>query len=449
MANTIEIIIKGDVSDASRNIGGLQDVLGGLGRLAAGALTAGLTAAAAGFTVLGAGLVSSLNEAMKAEEVQAALGAVLQSTGGVAGVTAEMANELASSLQGVTRFSDEAVLGGENLLLTFTNIGKDIFPEATQTMLDMSQALGQDLKSSAIQLGKALQDPIDGVTALRRVGVNFTDAQEAMIKSLVESGDVMGAQTLILKELQTEFGGAAEAAGKTFAGQLDILKNKISDAQEKIGAQLIPVLIPLIGFLSDLSDKYLPQVIAAMEEWSATMQTTIGPAMFLINDALRRMEVSLGLTEGALDPLKLALTAFKGILDATVAGVQLAAIVMQGLAGALEGLSRLLDRMADSWRRFGDAVSNAVGRIPDWLIPGSPTPFERGLRGIAGAMDELRQPGLGLGGLVPAGGLAGGGILPAASSVTNQTRNQFIFNVSDRLDLAEVESVVRRVVQNG
>src|SRR3990167_3445392 len=241
-----------------------------------------------------------------------------------------------------------------------------------------------------------------------------------MIKSLVESGDVMGAQTLILKELQTEFGGAAEAAGKTFAGQLDILKNKISDAQEKIGAQLIPVLIPLIGFLSDLSDKYLPQVIAAMEEWSATMQTTIGPAMFLINDALRRMEVSLGLTEGALDPLKLALTAFKGILDATVAGVQLAAIVMQGLAGALEGLSRLLDRMADSWRRFGDAVSNAVGRIPDWLIPGSPTPFERGLRGIAGAMDELRQPGLGLGGLVPAGGRAGGGGVPAAPSPTKK-----------------------------
>ena len=96
-------------------------------------------------------------------------------------------------------------------------IGKDIFPEATKTMLDMSTALGQDLKSSAIQLGKALQDPILGITALRRVGVNFNNAQKETVKRLVESGQMMKAQKFILAELRTEFCNSSKKKGKKFS----------------------------------------------------------------------------------------------------------------------------------------------------------------------------------------------------------------------------------------
>ena len=63
------------------------------------------------------------------------LNAVLKSTAGVAGVTAQAADDLAKSLEGVTNFDDEAVLSAENLLLTFTKIGKDIFPQTTETVL--------------------------------------------------------------------------------------------------------------------------------------------------------------------------------------------------------------------------------------------------------------------------------------------------------------------------
>lgn len=187
------------------------------------------------------GLGSIFTEAMEAQEVEAQLNAVIESTGGVAGISAQEAMALADSLSEVTRFSDDAIVTGENMLLTFTNIGEDVFPAAIQTMLDMSTALGQDLSSSAMQLGKALNDPIAGVTALRRVGVNFTDEQQKMIKAMVEAGDVAGAQAFILGELQTEFGGSAEAAGTTFAGQLDILKNSLSNVAEGIGMSLLPV----------------------------------------------------------------------------------------------------------------------------------------------------------------------------------------------------------------
>ena len=100
----------------------------------------------------------------------------------------------------------------------------------------MSVALGEDSKNASIQLGKALNDPILGITSLKRVGVSFTQSQKDQIKVLVESGHKMKAQKLILKELQTEFGGAAAAA----ATPMDKLKATLQILSETIGRKVIP-----------------------------------------------------------------------------------------------------------------------------------------------------------------------------------------------------------------
>lgn len=218
---------------------------------------AAIGVAAAGAAAIAFG-VSSVKSFEESENAVAQLNAVLKSTKSVAGVTSKSALDLANSLQKVTKFSDEDTLSAESLLLTFTKIGKDIFPQATKTVLDMSTALGQDTKASAIQLGKALQDPILGVTALRRVGVNFSTAQRDVIKNLVETGRSAEAQRLILKELTTEFGGSAEAAGKTFSGRLAILKNQFDEVKESIGLAIVNGITPLMAKLSEFvaSDQF-------------------------------------------------------------------------------------------------------------------------------------------------------------------------------------------------
>lgn len=234
-----------------------------LGQLSAGALRD-----------IGQGIISVGKDitgaALDAEQAQAQLNAVITSTGGAAGVTTDMANEYADALSKVTMFDDEAILGGEAMLLTFTNIGEDVFPQATATILDMSQALGQDLNSSAMQLGKALNDPIQGITALRRVGVTFTEDQEKMIKTMVESGDVAGAQKMILAELSKEFGGSATAAGETMAGQLAILNTELGNVKEEAGAALLPVLKDLVGVAKQLMP-YLQQAI----QWFSGLPTPV------------------------------------------------------------------------------------------------------------------------------------------------------------------------------
>jgi hypothetical protein len=153
-----------------------------------------------------------------------------------------------------------------------TNIGKDVFPAATETVLDMSQALGQDLKTSSVQLGKALNDPIKGITALSRVGVSFTDEQKDMIRTMVEAGDVAGAQAVILGELQKEFGGAARAAGETFAGQLTILQNELGNVVETIGGPVVSVLTELLRELLPLVQAFGEWLPGALEQFLVAME---------------------------------------------------------------------------------------------------------------------------------------------------------------------------------
>lgn len=202
-------------------------------------------------------LVDTIQVAIQHQNVMSQTAQVIKSTGDASGMSAQSISDLAVSLSKVTPFSDDAIQSGQNLLLTFTGIGKDVFPATTKTMLDMAQAMGMDTKSAAMQLGKALNDPVQGMSALSREGVTFSDKQKEMIKHMVAVGNTAGAQKLMLKELQKEFGGSAEAAGKTFGGQLQILQNNLEDTKQKIGGALLPILGQLA---SNVSGAVLPAI---------------------------------------------------------------------------------------------------------------------------------------------------------------------------------------------
>jgi len=243
--------------------------------------TVALAAVATATVAFGA---SSVKAYMEAEKAQKQTEAILKSTGKAAGVTAKMVTNLASAFQKTTPYADEVVQSAENMLLTFTNIGKDIFPDTTATVLDMATAMGSDLQSTAIQVGKALQDPVLGATALQRVGVRLTKSQKDLIQSLVDVGDKAGAQKIILKELQTEFGGSAKAAGETFAGKLEILKNKFGDVQESIGLVILNALSPFMDKVSKFvsSDKFQ----AWIEKLNTWLSVNIPPTMDYITNIL-------------------------------------------------------------------------------------------------------------------------------------------------------------------
>jgi hypothetical protein len=166
---------------------------------------------------------------------------------------------------------DEAIQAGENLLLTFTNVrnevgkGNDIFNRATRTVQDMAAAFGGDAVSNSKILGKALNDPIKGVSALTRVGVSFTDAAEGADQDPGRVGHRLDAQKIILGELTKETQGSAEA--QVTAG--DKAGVALGNLKETIGTALLPVI-------DRLANTFTTKVAPAITTFVGQIQTGTG-----------------------------------------------------------------------------------------------------------------------------------------------------------------------------
>lgn len=273
-----------DVANFIRDMGRAADATEKTQKIIAGAIGGINKAFGALGVAVGAGALFGrmIEESRQAEDAAKKVEAILRSTGGVAGVTAKQIDDLAGSLSKVTGLDDDVIKGGEAMLLTFKNIGKDVFPAATQAMLDMSETMGQDLKTSAIQLGKALNDPKEGISALQRIGITFTDAQKNVIKSLTETGQTAKAQAIILKEIQEEMGGTAIAARDTLSGAFKALDTAIGNLFETLGSEgnskglryALEAVVELINRSTEALPGFISKVETATKaclDWAASL----------------------------------------------------------------------------------------------------------------------------------------------------------------------------------
>jgi hypothetical protein len=248
----------GAIRQAKGGFAGLKRSLGAMGTITGGLLGANLVQ---GLVSSGIGQVKSiLTEAFDAEQLDAQTKAVLKSTKGIAGISFGNIKSLGDQMQMVTTFSDDAVQEAQNLLLTFTKVRGANFKPATQAILDMATAMGTDVQSATIAVGKALQDPVRGVTALRRAGVQLSDEQIDNIKNLVAAGKTHEAQLVVLGELQTQFGGSAVAAGKTGAGAWKRVSNQFNEVKETLGTALLPTLTKVGNKLAEFIVNHQPEI---------------------------------------------------------------------------------------------------------------------------------------------------------------------------------------------
>ena len=234
-----------DTSAAKSGLGGIKSLLGGLG-LAFGAFEA--------FSFL----KDSVTKFNEADQAGAQFDATLKSTGNTVGITRDEMLKMSTALMGKSLFDDDAITQAQSVLLTFTNIKGAVYKDALPAITDLATKMGGDLQGATVQVGKALQDPVKGVTALARVGVSFSASQKAVIKSLVATGQSAQAQALILKELKTEFGGSAEAASQAGTGGWTVLKNKFDNIRESIGGLLTQGAgngLPILSTLVDQGQK--------------------------------------------------------------------------------------------------------------------------------------------------------------------------------------------------
>lgn len=179
--------------------------------------------------ILKEGFTKLVEESSQASDAFAQVEARIRSTGGAAGVTAKQVAALSEKLGDLNGIDDDVINSMEGVLLSFTSISKQELPRVTQAVIDLSVGMKMDLKAAAVQVGKAMNDPIKGVQSLQKEGVKLTEAQKDLVAGLVKTGQTAKAQAIILKELETEFGGAAAAARNTMGGALGALKVAFDD----------------------------------------------------------------------------------------------------------------------------------------------------------------------------------------------------------------------------
>lgn len=356
---TLTWLLKDEVSGPAGKIDGKLDKLGdsagkaggksGLGGVAGSlmGMVSPMSLAVGGLTALAGAFIGGAKAAAAEQKIDAQTAAAIKSTGGAAGITAEQVNTLAESISGYSGVSDDAVKEGQNMLLTFTNVknevgaGNDIFNQATSILTDMSVAMGTDMSGQAIQLGKALNDPIAGVSALSEVGVTFTDEQKKMIKTMVDAGDTAGAQKVILAELSKEFGGSAKAAGQTAAGAFNRFTDAAGELTEQAASFLLPILTGVMDFIldtaipaiSDLADTIGPLLTPIVEIFGTTFKLAGKAVDWVITNIVRP---AIGFVQNLVSWVKTALKAL-GLLKEEEATYGHTALRNPAINGYAEG----------------------------------------------------------------------------------------------------------------
>jgi hypothetical protein len=329
-------------------------------------MTMNLTApiAALGFTA-----VKAFDQQAKAiAQVEAGL----KSTGASVGFTSKQLQKMASDLQSKTLFGDEEILKDATAqLLTFTNITGDQFAKSQEAALNLATRLDGDLKSASIMLGKALNDPVANLSAMSRAGIQFSEDQKEVIKALAESGDMAQAQSIILEELEKQYGGSAEAAAKAGTGGLKQLANAFGDLQEEFGKVIMDFMPPVIDGLKNMLKAFQglsPQAKRFMVIGSG-IAAALGPLLVILPSIIQGFMMlmsPISLIIGAIVGLGIAIVTFADEIAPYITSVINYFITLYNESSLLRGIiGAIKGTVITVFDFFAFAVNNVIASFRD------------------------------------------------------------------------------------
>jgi len=350
---------------------------------------------AAAFAAVGAGAVvmgkKLLDAGERAATSNARIEQITKSMGQFEGATDQVTDRLVTLAEKTAKLvgvDQNLIKEGQALLLTFKSVSADankvggVFDRATKAAIDLAAAGFGSVTTNAVQLGKALEDPIKGLAALGKSGVTFTDEQKELIKTLVETGRVAEAQEIILKAVETQVGGTAEAT----ANASDRMKVAFSQLQESLGERLLPVfekfatffIDTLIPRMEEIYNKAAPYVLEAFRRLSHFVTNTALPAFqafidYMTTEIIPKLQdtfeimqrISKQITETLAPAIKNTLTgAFDSLrtsMPATITVLNNVLRVLEGIIAAASAALDALDRVSAGQASRG--LGNIIGKV--------------------------------------------------------------------------------------
>lgn len=330
----------------------------------------------------------------------------LRSTGGTANLTLKQLTKAASDLQNKTLFGDEEILqGATTQLLTFTNIAGEQFLRTQTAAANLATKLDGDLKSASIQLGKALNDPVANLSALSRSGIQFSEDQKKVINSLAKTGRLAEAQTLILDELEKQYGGTAEAAAKAGTGGLKQLSNTLGDIMEEFGAIIYEGIAPLVDWLKGLAQSFqgLSEGTKRTIVVIAAVAAAIGPLLVVVGSlltALPMLSAAFAVLTGPIGAIALAVGAavyliiknwdtIKAYFTSGPGGgifQKLKETTLAVFATVQNIVAKTIAGVQAAWELFGGAILNVTKVFTSSIQ----TTFANGFQLLGGLLDVFR-----------------------------------------------------------
>jgi phage-related protein len=313
------------------------------------------------------------------EEAIARMTGALRANAGQANVTGDEIRNLASQLQKTTTFADDATISAAGLLLTFHNIrnelgdGNKVFDRTLVAAQNLSAALGTDLESATMQLAKALENPATGLTALTRSGTTFTAQQKDMIRTMVDAGDTLGAQRMILDVVESQYGGMAETMAQTTRGKIKQSLNTLGDSMEQFGALLVPMVDKVSEFIKQLGDGLAnlePETRQTIVMF-AGIAAAIGPVLLVMGKLITSVVAIKGVLAGIAAAVSAPVLAVIAVIAALVAAFVVAwQNSEQFRITVTKAFNDVRDGVVEAWHGFiKPAIDQLVASLQEHVLP--------------------------------------------------------------------------------
>lgn len=215
----------------------------------------------------------------EAQEAILELDRLFRSFGDTVGVTKQEMIDYATAIQNSTALSDEAVLKGQAALLKYASITGEQFKQVRDLAVDVAATMGGDVAGAADQLGRALENPLQGMRILRQLGIVLSPEQQELAKNMVETGRAAQVQAFLLAELEKRYKGAAEEATNTLGGALKQLKNRFSDAFEGQGADVDGLIAKIKELADTLSSEQMRSSMSTLVQGIITFTGWLAKAV--------------------------------------------------------------------------------------------------------------------------------------------------------------------------
>lgn len=304
----------------------------------------------ASFAAVAGAIGVSVANASNLKEAQGQLNAAMQSSGGSARISQDALDSVNKSLVANTLITPQVATAMETAIVPFKNISATVFPQVSQAAADMAARLGTDPVAAAQLLGKALDDPTQGIGKLRAAQIVLSKSTQDQVKQMQAAGDITGAQGVIIDALQQKYGGAAAQLAKD--DPMGMLAKSAEDASTTLGTALLPTIQKLVDAITPLIDK--------MTAW-INKHPELTKDIALLALGITGMTAAIGLLAVAWITMEAATLPIIGTIALIVVGIV-------ALIAIVDLIVTKWTTIKDFFIKLWDDIKNAFGSAIDWIV---------------------------------------------------------------------------------